>query len=132
MMIVILADDCRQGNFINLIVKTTGGQFTFMKLTTNGSDANHYVVTSLMKGNTSGCLIACGSYISSDRVPLQSWSTSKFEIGSGPAHIIHLGGPKLSPFTLEHTITFPYSIEGTMSANDLKQYENECLEHLHI
>ena len=84
-MIVILADDHRQSNFINLINKTTGGLFRMMKLTTNGSDANLYVVTSQTKGNTSGCLIACGSYISSDRGPLQSWSTSEFEIGRGTA-----------------------------------------------
>ena len=47
-----------------------------MKLTTNGSDANLYAVTSQTQGNTSGCLVACGSYVSGDSGPLQSWSTS--------------------------------------------------------
>ena len=131
-MIVILADDHIQSNFINLIDKTTGSLFGMMKLKTNGLDANLYAVTSLTKGNTFGCLIACCSYISGDRGPLQSWSTSEFEIGSGPAGIIHLGDPKLSLFTLENPITLPYSIQGTMSDDDLEQYENECLEHLHI
>ena len=131
-MIVILADNHRQENFDNLIDKTTGSLFGLMKLTTNGSDANLYVVTSLMKGNTSRCLVACSSYVSGDSGPLQSWSTSKFEIGSGPASIISPEDPKLSSFTLEHTIALSYLIEGTMSDDDLQQYENECLEHLHI
>ena len=118
-MITILADDRRQSNFHHLIEKTTSKLFRLMKLTTNGSDANLYAVTSLMQGNTSGCLIACGSYVSGDSGPLQSWSTSAFEIGSGPAGIIGLEDPKISPFTLQHTITLPYSIEGTMSYEDL-------------
>ena len=63
---------------------------------------------------------------------LQSWSTSAFEIGSGPASIIGLEDSKLTSFTLQHTITLPYSIEGAMSDDDLQQYEDECLEHLHI
>ena len=56
----------------------------------------------------------------------------KFEIGSGPAGIIGPEYPKLSSFTLQHTITLPYSIEGAMSYDDLCLYEDECLEHLHI
>ena len=70
-MITILAENSRKGNFHNLIEKTTNGLFGLMKLTTNGSDANLYAVTSLMQGNTSGCLIACGSYMSGDSGPLQ-------------------------------------------------------------
>ena len=61
MVIVILVDDWRQGNFDNLIDQTTGSLFGLVKLTTNSLDANLYAVTSLTKGNTSGCLIACGS-----------------------------------------------------------------------
>ena len=117
-VIVILVDNQRQGNFDNLIDQTTGSLFGLMKLTTNGSDANLYAVTSLMKGNTSGFLIACSIYISGDS-PLQSWSTSKFEIGSGPSSIISPDRPKLSSFTLEHTVALLYSIEGTMSDDDL-------------
>ena len=63
---------------------------------------------------------------------LQSWSTSAFEIGSGPAGIIGPEDPRITPFTLQHTIALPYFIEGTMSDDDLHKYENECLEHLHI
>ena len=99
-----------------------------MKLTTNGSDTNLYVVTSLTRGNTSRCLIACGSYVSGDSGPLQSLSTSTFEFGSGPASIISPEDPKLTSFTLQHTITLPYSIEGAMSGDDLCQYEDECLD----
>ena len=65
-MIAILADDRRQRNFHSLIEKTTNNMFGLMKLTTNGSDANLYAVTSQTQGNTSGCLIACGSYVSGD------------------------------------------------------------------
>ena len=103
-----------------------------MKLTTNSSDANLYAVTSLMQGKTSGCLLACGSCVSGDSGPLQSWSTSAFEIESEPASIIGLEDPKITSFTLQHTITLPYSIEGAMPYDDLRKYEDECLEHLHI
>ena len=103
-----------------------------IKLTTNGSDANLYAVTSRTQGNTSGCLVTCGSYVSGDSGPLQSWCTSAFEIGSGPSGIISPEDQRITPFTLEHTIALPYSIEGTMSDDDLRKYENDCLEHLHI
>ena len=75
-MIAILANDRRQRNFHSLIEKTTNNLFGLMKLTTTGSDANLYTVTSPTQGNTSGCLVACGSYVSGDSGPLQSWSTS--------------------------------------------------------
>ena len=52
----------------------------------------------------------CGSYMSGDSGPLQSWSTITFKIGSGPASIIGPEDPKLSSFTLQHTIALPYSI----------------------
>ena len=71
-MIAILADDRGQRNFHSLIEKTTNNLFGLMKLTTNGSDVNLYAVTSLTQGNTSGCLVACGSYVSGDSGPLQS------------------------------------------------------------
>ena len=106
--------------------------FGLMKLTTNGSDANLYAVTSQTQGNTSGCLVACGSYVSGDSGPLQSWSTSAFDIGSGPSGIISPEDRRITPFTLEHTIALPYFIEGTMCDDDRRKYENECLEHLHI
>ena len=131
-MIIILADDCRKGNFHNLIEKPTDGLFSLMKLTTNSSDVNLYPVTSVMQGNTSGCLVACGSYVSSDSGALQSWSISAFEIGSGPAGIISPEDPKLTSLTLQHTIALWYSNDGAMSDDDLWQYEDQCLEHLHI
>ena len=81
-MITILANDRRQCTSHHLIEKSTNQLFGLMKLMTNGSDANLYAVTSLTQGNTSGCLVACGSYVSGDSGPLQSWSTSAFEIGS--------------------------------------------------
>ena len=132
LMIAILADDQRQCNFHSHIEKTTNHLFGLMKLTTNGSDANLYAVTSLTQGSTSGCLVACGIYVSGDSGPLQSWSTSTFEIGSGPSGIICPEDQRITPFTLQHTIDLPYFIEGTMSDDDLCKYENECLEHLHI
>ena len=117
-MIAILADDRGQRNFHSLIEKTTSNLFGLMKLTTSGSDANLYTVTSLTQGNTSGCLIACGSYVSGDSGPLQSWSTSAFEIGSGPSGIISPEDRRITPFTLEHTIPLPCFIEGTMCDDD--------------
>ena len=112
--IVILADDRRQRNFHSLIEKRTNNLFGLMKLTTNGSDANLYAVTSQTQCNTSGCLVACGSYVSGDSGPLQSWSTSAFDIGSGPSGIISPEDRRITPFTLERTIALAYFIEGTM------------------
>ena len=89
-----------------------------MKLTTNGSDANLYAVMSLTQGNPSGCLIACGSYVSGDNGVLQSWSTSAFDIGSGPSGIICPEDQRITPFTLEHTIALPNFIEHTMCDDD--------------
>ena len=131
-MIAVLADDRRQRNFHSPIEKTTNHLFGLMKLTTNGRDANLYAVMSLTQGNTSGCLVACGSCVSGDSGPLQSWSTSAFEIGSGPAGIIGPEDPRITPFTLQHTIALPYFIAGTMSDDDLRKYKNECLDHLLI
>ena len=125
-MIAILADDRRQRIFHSLIEKMRNHLFDLMKLTTNGSDANLYAVTSLTQGNTSGC------YVSGNSGLLQSWSTSAFEIGSGPASIIGPEDQRITPFTLQHTIALPYFIEGTISDDNLRNYENECLEHLHI
>ena len=62
-MIAILANDRRQRNFHSFIEKTRNHLYGLMKLTTNSSDANLYTVTSLTQGNTSGCLVACGSYV---------------------------------------------------------------------
>ena len=91
-IIAILADDQRQRNFHSLIEKMTNHLFGLMKLTTNGSDANLYAVTSLTQGNTSGCRVACGSYVSGDSGPLHSWSTSAIEIGSGPSSVLKTKG----------------------------------------
>ena len=82
-----------------------------MKLTTNGSDVNLYAVTRLTQDNTSGCLVACGSYVSGDSGPLQSWSTRAFEIGSGPSGIICPGDQRITPFTLQHTIAYHISLK---------------------
>ena len=105
---VILANDQREGNFDNLIDKMTGSLFGLMKPTTNGSDANLYAVTSLMKGNIFRCLIACSSYVSGDSSPLQSWSTSEFKIISGPASIISLDVQR--GLLLSKTICWPFHL----------------------
>ena len=70
--------------------------------------------------------------MSGDSGPLQSWLTSAFKIGSGPAGIICPENQKLTSFTLQHTIALHYSIEGAMSDDDQCLYEDECLKHLHI
>ena len=107
MMIVILADNRRKGNFHNLIEKTTDCLFGLIKLTTNGSGANLYSVTSVTPENTSGYLIASGSYMSGNSGTLQSWSTRTFKIGGGPASFIGPEDHKLTSFTLQHTIALP-------------------------
>ena len=93
---------------------------------------NLFAVTALTSGNTECCLIACGSYISSDRGVLQSWSMSSFEIENGPCTITASDDKDVSQFTKCHTVALPYAIPGCYK-DDKKAIHDEdvCLKHLH-
>ena len=116
----------------NYIKSNLCDEFVFQKITPNGSDMNLFAVTALTSCNTECCLIACGSYISSDHGALQSWSMSSFEIENGPCTITAPDEKDLSQFTKCHTVVLPYAIPGCFK-DDKKAIHNEdvCLKHLH-
>ena len=106
-------------------------EYVLTRVLACGSDANMFAVVQLTDGDTACCLIAAGSYVAGDGGPLQSWSTSTFSLVKGPSSITP---PSLvaSKFTRSHTIGLPYAIDGTLESNILEQYENECLQELHL
>ena len=113
------------------VLETTQGNFSFEKLTPNGSDANLFAISSLCEGNTSTVLVACGSYVAGDQGPLQSWTTTTFKINDGPSFIAHPDTEHLSPVARKHTVALPYHIPGTMDDDSLVIYEDECMRMLH-
>ena len=117
--------------FQSMVANEFGGKFELHKVTPNGSDANLYAVNYLTKGNNKCCLIACGSYVAGDRGPLHSWTTSTFSVEAGPSGIM---APEdvANDFTKEHTIALPYHMKATLDDKTLKDYEDECMNHLHI
>ena len=125
-------DDYQTGEALkHSIVDVTQGRFSFEKLTPNGSDANLYAITSLCQGNNSTVLVACGSYVAGDQGPLQSWTTTTFQINDGPSFVAHPESEDISKFSKQHTIPLPYHIPGTISPDTLAIYEDECLRVLH-
>ena len=113
-----------------MVWSNLGSIFSILKVTANGSDANMFSVCDVTQGNTATCLVGCGSYVSGDGGPLQTWSTSDYSIKDGPCHIKH---PEYvtNPFTKRNTVALPYHIPGTMDIDDLHQLEDRCLAALH-
>ena len=115
----------------SIIQQMTRSYFSLEKLTPNGSDANLFAITSLSKGDTTGVLIGCGSYVSGDLGPLQSWSTSDFQINEGPSFIRTPDNDEVSIAAKYRTIALPYHIPGTLKTHQLQSYEDICLRLLH-
>jgi hypothetical protein len=106
-------------------------EFVLTRVMSCGSDANLFAVVDLTEGDTESCVIAAGSYVAGDGGPLQSWSTNEFSVQRGPSGIT---SPKavVNKFTRSHTVALPYIIEGVLDSNTAEEYENECLNELHI
>ena len=115
----------------SIIQQMTRAYFSLEKLTPNGSDANLFAITSLSEGDTTGVLIGCGSYVSGDLGPLQSWSTSDFQIDEGPSFIRTPDDDDVSIAAKYRTIALPYHIPGTLKTHQLQSYEDICLRLLH-
>ena len=127
-----LSDDKQSEIELRSIIKdTTKGQFSLEKLTPNGSDANLFAITSLSKGDTNCVLVGCGSYISGDLGPLQSWSTADFRVNDGPSYIYAPTCDDISSSARARTIALPYCIQGIMGTRGQDSYEDLCLNHIH-
>ena len=117
----------------NYIKSNLCDEFVFQKINPNGSDANLFVVTILTLGNTEHCLIACGSYVSSDCGALQSWLTSSFKIENGLCTIIGPDDKELSQFTKCHIVVLPHAIPGCYKDDkEAIHDEDVCLKHLYM
>lgn len=118
--------------FKSLVKQNVGDAFMVRKFTSSGSDANLFAVCDATNSNTDCCLVACGSYVSGDDGPLQSWSTSLFDVANGPASITRPSKVQAS-FTRFHTIGLPYHIPNhELDSSTIELFENECLMELHI
>jgi hypothetical protein len=115
----------------NAVASTFQGEFVLTKVANCGSDANLFAVVEATRGDLGGCMIAAGSYVSGVTGGLQNWSTSKFCIQSGPS-VIQLPDDVQAHFTREHTIGLPYYIEGVYEPNVINEYEDQCLQELHV
>jgi hypothetical protein len=119
------------GNLKQKVDGTLKREYVVNRVTTCGSDANLHAVIDLAGGDTNLCLIGAGSYVAGDNGPLQIWSTSTFAVKNGLSCITNPSLVK-NCFTLSHTIPLPYSIKGVMDIDELKQYENSCLQEIHF
>ena len=115
----------------SMVKQDVGDDFVIAKITSSGSDANLFAICSVTNGETNSCLVACGSYVSGDDGPLQSWSTSCFAANWGPSSITR-PGKVTAPFTRQHTVGLPYYVpQASISQESIEKYEDSCLLSLH-
>ena len=118
------------------IRRTTDEKFALRKIASCGSDANLHAVAEASFGQTDAVLIGCGMYVAGDKGPLHQWSTSSFDITSGPSFIV-TPAQTLVTFTKEHVVALPYIIplqehKDQEILKEIHAYEDECLHELHI
>jgi hypothetical protein len=119
-------------NSLKVIVgKSCTKDFCFDRVTTCGSEANLHAVITVTDGDTNHCLIAAGSYVAGDEGLIQGWSTSTFALKNGLSGVTNPSVVK-NLFTLVHTVPLPYSIKGVMDEVELKEYENACMQEIHV
>lgn len=127
----VLDDYTEFTKFRNIVSKNVGEDFRLEVLLSCGSQSNLYAISSLTDGDTTRCLTAAGSYVSGNRGPLQSWSTSAMSPRQDSPCRIMLPDEVKKPFTVSHTTPLPYHIPGTMPTTDLDAYESKCMAFLH-
>lgn len=106
-------------------------QFVFECVNICGSHANSWAIDDATNYQASLCLFAAGSYVAGDGGALQSYSTSEFAPGFNLATIVHPNQVK-NPLARENTIPLPYHIPGVLPAQELREYEDKCLQAVHI
>lgn len=113
------------------IAATFKNEFVLVKVMECGSDANMFAVMCATDGNTNALLVGAGCYVSGDHGPLQSYSSSELSLRTGFSCVTNPSKVK-NPFTKQHTVALPYRIEGVMNARAEKNYEDSCIEKLHL
>ena len=127
----IAASDRRCANELSSLVKAETDQFVFERVSICGSQANSWAIDDATNQAASLCLFAAGSYVSGDASALQSYSTAEFVMGSD---LVFITPPKeISNLQArENTVPLPYHIPGVMCPKQLMEYEDECLQAVHI
>ena len=121
-----------ENEFVEIVNRDLGGAFFVSKVTSSGSDANLFAVAQATQGSTARCLVGCGAFVAGDNGPLQSWSTSKFEIkATSPCGIMHSNDTELLEFARNNTVPLPYHLPGAMGITELRIYEKKCLMTIH-
>lgn len=115
----------------DIIAESFQNEWLLAKVVSCGSDANMYAVMSATNGETNTILIAAGSYVSGDSGPMQSWSTSNFSLKDGVSGVAH-PSQVWNQYTREHTVPLPYCIPGVLSKKRQSEYENQCIQKLHL
>ena len=103
----------------------------FERVSICGSQANSWAIDDATNQNSSLCLFAAGCYVAGDGSALQSFSTSKFNMGAGLSLPMR-PNDVLRPIVSNNTVPLPYHIPGVLSAQQLIDYEDRCLEAIHI
>ena len=83
-------------------------------------------------GDSTRCLVGCGSYVAGDRGPLQKWSSSEFAVKDGLAFI---RTPEDAwEITTTQAVALPYYIPSSnmLTQIQLEAYENRCLHELQL
>jgi len=113
------------------LVSAETDQFTFERVSVCGSQANIWAIDDATTQNASLCLYAAGSYICGDGSALERFSTSKFNVGAELSIIMHPNSVRDARIRT-HTIPLPYHIPGVLNPKELMDYEDKCLQAVHI
>lgn len=113
------------------ISNTFKNEFHLSAIASCGSDAQLIALTQATEGDFHSCMLACGSCVSSVSNGLKNWSTTAGIIEHGHAHILH-PNLALSELARKQTVALPYHIPGVLTNDQLKKYENRCLDELHV
>jgi hypothetical protein len=113
------------------LVAAETDDFVFERVAVSGSQANNWAINDATQQNANRCLFGAGSYVAGDGSALQSFSTSDFSPCCELALIMAPNEVKI-PIGRSNTVPLPYHIPGVLEPNELIEYEDECLQALHI
>ena len=117
--------------FQKVISDDLGSAFSALHFASCGSIANLWAINDATGCDTSSCLIAAGSHVAGDGGPLQPYSSSKFDL-SDPHSSITPPEEVKSPIGRKNTVALPCYIPRSLSTQQLRMHEDECLNSLNV
>jgi len=113
------------------VLAATNGKFSVSKVVACGSDANLWAISEATAGHSNSCMIACGSYVSGDGGPLDTWSTTLFSPSQAVSEIATPA--KANEWGKEKTVPLPYHIPcKSCAGSKMVEYENGCFQEIHV